>query len=125
LPASLWLRPEEAELSPEQAMWVNKLVLACVDSLLLLIGQYHYSYQERGKRFQEKWSAVASLLKPDQDWFRRAAQEATAFKLSPTDTKPPYINVPGFWDDLLEHAARSLGVYHYSTALLRCAGSHY
>jgi len=35
----------------EAVRWINKLVLACAEALLLSWGEYHYTYAERGRRF--------------------------------------------------------------------------
>jgi hypothetical protein len=67
----------------EMFYWASKTILACAESLLLLWGQYHFSYQERGSRF----TAMADdrlLFMHDQGarMFDLVAR-ATEFKLRP------------------------------------------
>ena len=63
--------------------WINKTVLACAESLLLLCGRYHFSYAERGRRF-------ATMAKEDLEFLGDGGRalsdmvaQATEFKLRP------------------------------------------
>lgn len=67
----------------EGLRWVNKAALSCAEALLIVHGQYHFSYAERGRRFAD----LASRLEPV---LARASHlpdlihSATAFKLRPS-----------------------------------------
>jgi len=67
----------------EELHWANKTVLSCAEALLIVHGQYHFSYEERGRRFAE--------LVPDLDTVVARAshlpdlvRRAIAFKLRPS-----------------------------------------
>lgn len=63
--------------------WINKTVLACAESLLLLWGQYHYSYEERGRRFVAMANDRLGFM-PDQGaMLSELVDRATEFKLRP------------------------------------------
>lgn len=55
---------------------LSKALLACSDALLILNGQYHYSYAERLRRFEAVFQDRTDLLP--------LIREATEFKLHPT-----------------------------------------
>jgi len=66
----------------EELRWINKTVLSCADALLIVHGQYHFSYAERGRRFANLVSVLGTVLERASclpDLVRRA----TAFKLRP------------------------------------------
>ncbi len=67
----------------EALHWANKTVLSCAEALLIVHGQYHFSYAERGRRFAD--------LVPDLDTVVARAshlpdlvRRAIAFKLRPS-----------------------------------------
>jgi predicted nucleotidyltransferase len=63
-------------------MWINKVVLACADALLLSAGQYHYSYAERGRRFAQAGDAFAPLI-AQVPAMPALVERAVEFKLRP------------------------------------------
>ena len=63
-------------------MWINKIVLACADALLLSARRYHYSYQERGRRFAAADEFLAPLI-PQAPAMPRLVERAVEFKLRP------------------------------------------
>ena len=91
-----------------------KLILACAESLLLLSGRYHYSYQERCTRFLE-WSetdfpelfSIDPTLKDD---FARA----TDFKLRPRYST--YNDPVGFWFEANEHAFKTMTFFYHEAS---------
>lgn len=67
----------------ETLYWINKTVLSCAEALLIVHGQYHFSYAERGRRFANLVPQLESVLARAShlpDLVRRA----TAFKLRPS-----------------------------------------
>jgi len=63
--------------------WVNKTILACLEALLLLWGQYHYSYEERGRRFSSTAPEDLNFMGQDSAELLRIAARATEYKLRP------------------------------------------
>lgn len=63
--------------------WINKTILACSESLLLIWKQYHYSYQERGKRFSQLAQEKLAFVQDQVDDFIGLVTRATEFKLRP------------------------------------------
>jgi len=63
-------------------MWINKVVLACADALLLSAGQYHYSYAERGRRFAQASDAFSPLI-AQAPAMPALVERAVEFKLRP------------------------------------------
>ena len=63
--------------------WINKLILACVESLLLAWGRYHYSYKERGLRFSILAKERLGFMGEEGKILSRLAEQATEFKLRP------------------------------------------
>lgn len=57
-----WAATSEPPSRLAVTMWINKVVLACADALLLSVGRYHYSYRERGRRFAAAHDALAPVL---------------------------------------------------------------
>jgi len=45
--------PVNNDFSRESIFWANKIILACQDALLLLLGKYHHSYRVRNIMFQQ------------------------------------------------------------------------
>lgn len=67
----------------ETYYWVNKMILACAEALLLLWAQFHYSYAERGRRFAAAPECGLAFLGPQGDTLRHLVAQATEFKLRP------------------------------------------
>ncbi len=63
--------------------WLNKLMLACVESLLVSWGNYHYSYRERGRRFVRLAPGRIDFMEADAETLYEFAQRAIAFRLRP------------------------------------------
>jgi hypothetical protein len=64
-------------------IWLNKLILACIESLLLAWGQYHFSYEERGRRFSILGKQRLDFMGERAQPFLRLAETAVEFKLRP------------------------------------------
>jgi len=67
----------------ETIRWLNKLILACAESLLLLWGEYHFSYAERGRRFSALSARYLATLPPGAAGLPALVERATEFKLRP------------------------------------------
>lgn len=67
--------------------WINKTILACAETLLLLWKQYHYSYRERGNRFLKLPQAKLNFFQENAALMKDMVIKATEFKLQP---KPEY-----------------------------------
>lgn len=67
----------------EAIRWINKLILACNEAMLLLWQEYHYSYAERGRRFAAASSQRQAELPADMSQLAGMVQRATCFKLRP------------------------------------------
>lgn len=63
--------------------WLNKLILACVEALLLSWGQYHYSYRERGRRFAMLARGRLDFMGDEGQALHQLGQRATQFKIQP------------------------------------------
>jgi hypothetical protein len=63
--------------------WINKTVLACAESLLVLWKQYHYSYRERGRRFAALAPAKLGFMPKRCSDLQEFVARATEFKLRP------------------------------------------
>lgn len=93
----------------ESARRMNKVILACAESLLLAWGAYHFSYAERGRRF----ATLATEHMPDtqnptqvEAWIK-LVERATSFKLQPSSK---------IWDDLSEDWTQTL---HFADTTFR------
>ncbi len=76
--------PDGSPLNEWQSIyWINKLILACVESLLLYWGQYHYSYRERGRRFSMLADKQISFMGDEAQSLCQLGQRATEFKMRP------------------------------------------
>jgi hypothetical protein len=73
----------------DSVYWINKLVLACLESLLLSWKEYHYSYGERGKRFSALAAGRLAFMGDQAQLLREFAQRATEFKLHPSRNMYP------------------------------------
>lgn len=63
--------------------WINKTILACAESLLLLWGRYHFSYAERGRRFAAMARDHLDFMGHDGVVLADLVVRATEFKLRP------------------------------------------
>jgi hypothetical protein len=93
----------------ESARRMNKVILACAESLLLAWGAYHFSYTERGRRF----AALATDHMPNtrnpievEAWIN-LVERATTFKLQPSSK---------IWDNLSETWSQTL---HFADTTFR------
>lgn len=69
----------------EMIFWTDKIVLACQDALLLLIGSYTPSYKERNRIFLE---SIDKFDFPNIQELASLAENATNRKLNLNSTKP-------------------------------------
>jgi hypothetical protein len=77
-------RTEASALNPWAGYyWINKNILACAESLLLLWGRYHFSYAERGRRFAAMAKGQVGLMDNDDVVLSELVARATEFKLRP------------------------------------------
>jgi len=63
--------------------WINKTILACIESLLILWKQFHFSYKERGLRFASLANQHLNFMLDQKDLFIEFTARATEFKLNP------------------------------------------
>jgi hypothetical protein len=61
--------------------WVNKIILACQDALLILAKKYHYSYKVRNEIFQEIFPKHFETLEQQIPNFLSLTVKATEYKL--------------------------------------------
>ena len=85
----------------ESIYWINKVIFACQDVLLLSIKQYHYSYKERNIRFQQVFPKYFSELNKMLPKFLDLATKATEYKLSAGTTHYPE-DLTGLWFNVAE-----------------------
>ncbi len=97
--------------------WLNKLVLASVESLLISWKQYHFLYQERGRRFSSIAPDHLGFLGEDEPTLMNLATQATEFKLRPDrELYPPSIpwlcsKVVAIYEKVFRHLiSQELGV---------------
>jgi hypothetical protein len=77
----------------EELRWVNKTILSCAEALLIVHGQYHFSYAERGRRFADLVSELDTAV-VQASHLPDLVCRATAFKLRPSlDLYPEPISV--------------------------------
>lgn len=96
---------------------LNKMVLACADALLLSIGQYHYSYVVRMKRFLKAYNVRFSREFVQFPQFSDMVKKAVQFKLTPAfgyDSR--YQDAVDLWFQIRPIVD---GVFRY---LLQCEG---
>jgi len=67
----------------ERYYWITKTILACADALLLLWGQYHFSYKERGNRFAALAETKMDFLPDRGCLLATLVAQATEYKLHP------------------------------------------
>ncbi|MCP4536937.1 MAG: nucleotidyltransferase domain-containing protein [Chloroflexi bacterium] len=101
----------------ETVRWINKLILACNEALLLSWGEYHYSYAERGRRFSAVGVERLRALSLDALDMADIIERATSFKLRPTldlfpgDTTSLWLRVSTAVDVVFRHLmAKELGI---------------
>ncbi len=88
----------------ETIRWLNKLVLACAESLLLLWRAYHVSYAERGRRFAALSAHRLASLPPGAAALPALVERATAFKLRPAWDLYPADGTDALWPPVLAAA---------------------
>ena len=74
---------EETQAEWQSIYWINKLILACVESLLLVWKQYHFLYKERGRRFSILAKERLDFMGEEGQVLVNLAEQATEFKLRP------------------------------------------
>jgi len=63
--------------------WINKTILACAECLLLHWKEYHYSYEERGRRFARLAVDHLDFMGAQKETMIGLVNRATDFKLRP------------------------------------------
>ena len=81
--AALKYFPVNNERHDESIYWINKVILACQDALLLSVGQYHHSYQTRNIMFSRLLPSRFRELNRRLPEFSSLASMATSYKLNP------------------------------------------
>jgi len=99
--ASLAYFPSGNQNHDKVIYWINKIILACQDALLLSMGRYHHSYQARNLMFQEMLPGVFGELNGIQTKFLPLVKKATEYKLKP-DKDSYSDDVAGLWFDAAE-----------------------
>jgi len=75
--------------------WINKIILACQDALLISIKKYHHSYKIRNDIFQEVFPAYFRELSRELPQFFSLTLQATKCRLNPDE---PYSgNILDLW----------------------------
>lgn len=97
----LYMSPDNsaAQDALENYYWINKTILACAEALLVVWGQYHYSYKERGERFAALAGEKLSFLPDGGRKLSTLVEAAIEFKLRPN---------PGLYPDSLEKTWRTV-----------------
>ena len=80
--------------------WINKIILACQDALLISAKKYHYSYKVRNEIFQEIFPKHFKALDEQIPNFLPLTIEATEYKLN--HNKVFRENVVAFWFEVAE-----------------------
>ncbi len=89
---SLNYLPNHGEVNQDELKtiyWINKLILACVESLLLSWKQYHFLYKERGQRFSSLAGERLGFMGNNGRVLISLADLATEFKLRPDRRRYP------------------------------------
>jgi len=84
--------------------WINKILLACADALLISVGKYHYSYRTRRQVLQQEYPEYFSCAFRGFPQFLPMFQKAYEFKLYGPKNSPVYTNrdTIKFWFDAAE-----------------------
>lgn len=98
---ALTFLPYNRQEQDESIYWINKVIFACQDALLVSVGQYHYSYKMRNLMFEELFPNHFSELNERLPKFLPLASKATHYKLRPTKAACPE-DVMGLWFDAAE-----------------------
>jgi hypothetical protein len=83
---SLYYMPRTTDAEQDELKifyWITKTILACAESLLLLWGQYHFSYEERGRRFAAMSNGRLGFIPDLEVELSELVARATEFKLHP------------------------------------------
>ena len=91
--------PSEEE-ERKMFFWINKIILACQDALLISAKKYHYSYKIRNEMFQEIFSKHFGALDKQIPNFLSLTVKATEYKLNPNKIYSK--DVVGFWFEVTE-----------------------
>ena len=81
-------------------LWINKIILACQDALLISAKQYHYSYKVRNEMFQEIFPKHFGALDKQILNFLPLTVKATEYKLNPNKIYSK--DIVGFWFEVAE-----------------------
>jgi hypothetical protein len=98
--ASLRYFPINEQERDEAIYWINKVIIACQDALLLSLKRYHYSYKARNVMFGELFPRYFGELNERLSNFLPLAAKATDYKLNPEDTYPA--DLTELWFDTAE-----------------------
>jgi len=98
---ALTFLPLNEQERDESIYWINKVIFACQDALLLSAKQYHYSYKARNLMFQELFPNSFSELNERLPNFLPLASRATDYKLRPAKDAYPE-DVMQLWFDAVE-----------------------
>ncbi len=99
--AALNYFPADGRGRDESIYWINKVIFACQDALLLSVRQYHSSYSSRNLLFQELFPRHFSELNRRLPRFLSLASRATDYKLRPSKDAYPE-DLPELWFDAAE-----------------------
>jgi hypothetical protein len=103
--------------------WINKTILSCAESLLLLWSQYHFSYAERGRRFAAMAEDHLDFMGEERAVLSELVARATEFKLRPRldlyaeSVHAAWLRLIPICDGVFRHVAMrtfDLGFVHYS-----------
>ena len=98
---SLKYFPADGQEQDESVYWINKIILACQDALLLSIKQYHYSYKTRNLKFRQVFPNHFGELSERLPKFLPLASRATDYKLGAGEEAHPE-DLQQLWFDVAE-----------------------
>jgi hypothetical protein len=93
--------PDDCPESYKSFYWINKVILACQDALLLTLKKYQPSYRLRNRMFQEVFHSRFAELASKIPSLLELATKATDFKLKPNKNSYPS-NLHSLWFDTVE-----------------------
>jgi hypothetical protein len=99
--------------------WINKTILACAESLLVLWKSYHYSYKERGRRFAALARERLGFMAGSRDALIQWVTRATEFKLVPREDIYPerphdtWLNVITVMEPVFRHLVEEILEIHF------------